>query len=323
MRIADETAIGLPTGTSSLAQVGGIAVAQLAYEILDGAPARQSGTMCVRITRRRDTQAAALLQQLRRWRRRRADGRRAVRWWRTSAAAAGQLDAYNFGPLHVTDVEVDIRLTRSLRQAFLLEARAPQSVRRGKDVRVRLRAQRVNGAKFSRYVKVHVPRGTPRGPRYLTFTGTSSDISGASDSLDLSLEDLLGGEEGDASDESGPRTLGELRAAIEGIHRTDGVTASFRPLDGGSGESPTGAEAVAQRERQVLRDSRPAVQRRGEGPGPRPLSADVAGSVSVEVVLDLQRRGLRRFGLGYLGRGVARAARGRGPLRARLSRTSR
>src|SRR5205085_10724668 len=103
-QIADETAVGQPTGVSSLTQVGPVAVAQAAYDILRGSPARQSGEMCVRITLRErkaplrfcntyvggspSAPAAPLVADF--------------------AAAAGLLDAYNFGTPHVVAADVTL-----------------------------------------------------------------------------------------------------------------------------------------------------------------------------------------------------------------------
>src|SRR3954451_7253421 len=136
--IADETAVGQPTGTSSLTQVGPVSVTQAAYDILRGSPARQSGQMCVRITVRErkaplrfcntyvggspTAPAAPLVADF--------------------AAASGLLDAYNFGALHVTGASASLKLRRDLRQAYLLGASAPTVVRRGHDVKVRVLAQR-------------------------------------------------------------------------------------------------------------------------------------------------------------------------------------
>jgi len=257
MGIADETGIGLPTGTSSLAQVGSIAVAQLSYEIIDGAPADQSGSMCINIAIAETRKPLSVCNSYVGG----GGGEQTVGGGPLVAdftSAISTLDAYNFGPLHIKSVDVDIKLSRSLRQAFLFGAIGPQVVRRGHDYRFRLRARKVNGPRLSRHVRVHVPKGMAPGPRYLTFTGTSADISSSPlDALSLSLDDLLGGlDEGDTGeDDSGPKTIGALRAAIAGIHREDGVTASFRPL-ASSGDSllpPEGRERIAQTERPVMR----------------------------------------------------------------------
>jgi hypothetical protein len=236
--IADETAIGQPTGTSSLTQVGPVAVAQAAYNILRGSPARQSGEMCVRITIRErkaplrfcntyvggspSSPAAPLVADF--------------------AAATGLLDAYNFGTLHVAAVAVNLKLRRDLRQAYLLAATAAPRVRRGSDVKVRILAQRVRGARFTRTVKVHIPRDLKKGTHILSLTGTAADATaGQDDAQDLSSTFTISLGDGDDSDndDPGPRSVEELAQAVAGLAREDGVTASFRRpgSDSASGES--------------------------------------------------------------------------------------
>jgi hypothetical protein len=212
-------------------------VAQAAYDILRGSPARQSGKMCVRITIR--------------------EAKRPLRFCNTYvggspsapaaplvadfAAATGQLDAYNFGALHVTRVDVDMELRRELRQAYILDASAPRSARRGRDITVRIRGQRVRGAKFTKKVRVHVPRDLGTGEHVLTLTGTPADaVAGEGDAQDLAstFTITLGDDVGD-EDDPGPRTVAQLSDAVAAIAREDGVTASFRDPGDDSGDSAT------------------------------------------------------------------------------------
>jgi hypothetical protein len=246
VEIADETLAGQPTGSSSLTQVGPVAVAQAAYDILRGSPTRQSGEMCVRITIRErkaplrfcntyvggspSSPAAPLVADF--------------------AAASGLLDTYNFGTLHVTAAAVSLKLRRDLHQAYLLAAAAPTHVRRGSDVKVRILAQRVRGARFTRTVKVHIPRYLKKGTHILSLTGTAADaVAGQGDSQDLSSTFTISlGDSDDSSDnDPGPRDLDELAQAFAGLAREDGVTASFRDPGDSSGDSATS-------EIEVLRD---------------------------------------------------------------------
>jgi hypothetical protein len=246
VQIADETSVGQPTGSSSLTQVGPVAVAQAAYDILGGSPARQSGEMCMRITLRErkaplrfcntyvggspTSPAAPLVADF--------------------AAGTGLLDAYNFGTLHVTSAAVTLKLRRELDQAYLLAADAPTDVRRGSDVKVRILAQRVRGAKLTKTVTVHIPRYLKKGTHILTLTGTPADaVAGSGDAQDLaSTFTITLGDDGDQSDDDpGPRDVSELAQTFAGIAREDGVTASFRDPDDSSGDSATS-------EIEVLRD---------------------------------------------------------------------
>jgi hypothetical protein len=138
VEIADETALGLPTGTSALSLVGGAAIAQAASTILRGSPSRQTGDMCAKITVRERKEPFKFCN-------------RYVTRGASEDEAGGlgvggpmvgdfieavtAMDDYNFAALHVTGVEVGIRVRRGLRQAFLLKGSAPDVVRRGRTIR--------------------------------------------------------------------------------------------------------------------------------------------------------------------------------------------
>jgi hypothetical protein len=259
MRIADESALGLPTGTSALTQVGSVGVAEVVYDLLRGTPLRQSGSMCVHIRLRErprpvgfcNTYAGGSL----------GSGAGAALVADFSAATA-QLDAFNFGPLHVTGADVQIRLRRSLRQAYLLEARAPERVRRGRTVRVSVLAQRVNGPQLRRTIRVRIPAATPIGRRRIRLEGTPGDAGGSlGDALSgiIDLGSLIdpGVDPGDGG--TGPRTVKALAAGVAGVHRYDGVTAAILPLTGAAADNPdagipSGPEGIAQKARGVYRD---------------------------------------------------------------------
>ncbi|MCW3013007.1 MAG: hypothetical protein JWO02_99 [Solirubrobacterales bacterium] len=262
-QIADEGALGLPTGASALTQVGAIAISEVAYELLHGVPLRQSGSMCVSI-------GVVGLPKPMRFCNNYNGGSLGVGGGAALAndfgAATSEIDAYNFGPVRITGVDVDIKLRRSLRQAYLLKATAPRTVRRGKKVKVKLFAQRVNGPKLTRTISVAIPKGTPLGVRRLQLTGAASD-GGASleDALTsiLDIGSLFGGDTGATDGGTGPRSLKALAKYVTGVHRYDGVTVSLPPLGAAaaldatgdpSADTPTGPEAVAQKERETYRD---------------------------------------------------------------------
>jgi hypothetical protein len=264
VQLADERDVGMPTGVSPLGLVGSAAVAQAAYNILHGSPVRESGDMCVSIAARElatpmhfcntyvgagagsggaDSPALAGASLV-------AD----------FGSAASDVDSFVLGPLHITSVNVDLKLRRALQEAFLASGTAPHRVRRGTDVTVHVRLARIGGGRISRAFKVHVPRGMPFGPRELVLTGTPSDAAGGGLSA---LASLLGIGSGGTGDDGGPRSISALAREISAIHRYDGVTASFRPpqSSGAPTDAPTNADAlpagpegVALRERPVYRD---------------------------------------------------------------------
>jgi hypothetical protein len=237
LEIADETAAGQPTGASSLTQVGPVAIAQAAYEILRGSPARQSGEMCVRVTLR-ERQAPLRFCNTYVGGSPSAAGAPLVADF---AGAVGLLDTYNFGVLHVTGVDVNLELRRELRQAYLLSAARPRRARRGHDITLRVRAQHVRGPRFTKRIRVHVPKGLSAGEHVLTLTGTPADAAaGDAEAQDLaSTFTVTLGDEGGSSDDPGPRTLAALAEAFAATAREDGVTASFRDPGDSDGETAT------------------------------------------------------------------------------------
>jgi hypothetical protein len=266
VEIADETALDLPTGTSSLSLVGAGAVAQAGSTILGGgAPSRQTGHLCVRIQLR---ERKAPLRFCNRYVTRGGlEGDEGAGLGVAGPMATDfldavtQLDEFNFGTLAVTNVEVNLKARRGLRQAFLVKASAPDVARRGRTLRVRARIQQVRGPAEWRTIRVRVPRGMPSGPRELLLQGAPSDEAAG---LEIDLSELLFGfeeeEDGESTAETGPRTLGALARSIARIGRYDGVKASFVPPDEDDlsleelGEDPDGPEGIARREREVYED---------------------------------------------------------------------
>jgi hypothetical protein len=222
-RIADEGDVGLPAGISPLGLAGTAAVAEAAGTVLAGAPARQSGDMCVRVTLRE------LRAPLRFCNEYAVDGvvpnSLAGAAVVDMAAAVSVLDTYRFGTLHPTAVEVALRARAGLAQAFITGATVPSRVRRGHMLRVRLHMRHTGtGARSTRTIRVRVPLATPRGSRTLRLAGPPADVGGNPDDPgDLSVVF----EEPDTGEDPGPRSLAELRDAFAALGRSYGVTATF------------------------------------------------------------------------------------------------
>jgi hypothetical protein len=258
VNVADETALGNPTGISSLALVGAAATSQAATTALGEVPARQSAEMCamfrlageelsLKFCNRyvmRDAALGGLSAEL-------GAGGPMVS---DLIEAISIIDGYDFGVVDMESVEVNLTMRRGLRQAYLLKARGPKTVRRGRTARLRVQIQAVRGARSWRTVNVKVPRGMPRGRRLLTLTGPDTDEAGV---LEIDLAEALFGEE--ESDIGGPRTIDRLRKEVASIGRYDGIEASFEPPGGSDPlddleEAPGGPEGVAQKPRKVYRD---------------------------------------------------------------------
>lgn len=242
--VADETGVGLPTGSSALSAAAPIAVTQAAYELLDGAPARESGSMCVAISVRGRARplgfcntyviadAAGLLAAV-------TGSSPSTDASATPAAgvlmatdlgqAVSDIDSYSFAPPHITSVKVDVNLHVGQDQAYLMGARPLGVARRGGLARLRVRLRRVGGAPVTRMITVRVPRRLRRGPATITLSGTAADgpnslPGGLGATIDLSGG---GGPVGRDPGDPGPRSLRSLAAEIASLHRFDGVSAAF------------------------------------------------------------------------------------------------
>jgi hypothetical protein len=222
-RIADEGDVGLPAGISPLGLASAAAVADAAGTVLAGAPARQTGDMCVTVTLRE------LRTPLHVCNRYAVDGQGpnalAGAAVADMAAAVSLLDGYHFGTLHPTAVEVGLRTRAGLEQAFITGATAASRVRRGRMLRVLLHLRHIGtGARSTRMVRVRVPLDTPRGARTLRLTGSAADIGSNPDDpngLSIVFDDEPTGEN------PGPASLDALRTAFERLGRSDGITATL------------------------------------------------------------------------------------------------
>ncbi|HEV2776665.1 MAG TPA: hypothetical protein VGV90_13810, partial [Solirubrobacteraceae bacterium] len=237
-QIADEGDIGLPNGSSPLSLAAAAATAEAAASILDGAPARQTGELCVKATLRE------LRTPLRVCNTFAIDGtsQNALAGPAATdvAAAVAVLESYRFGTLHVTAMEIALRVRRGMRQAFITGARLPRVVRRGSTIAIRLALRHTGtGRRSTRAVRLRVPLGVPTGRRTLRLIGTPAD-PGSDPSQDGGDDlTLVFDEEEEGGDDGGPQSLAELRSSFLALGRYTGVVA----LLGGQ-------------ERQLLRDPR-------------------------------------------------------------------
>ncbi|HEX2085265.1 MAG TPA: hypothetical protein VHF89_06245 [Solirubrobacteraceae bacterium] len=257
VEVADENALGQPTGVSALALVGSALTGQAATSVLGEIPARQSGEMCAYFHLHGEERPLRFCNRYVM----RDGGITAEGGLGNGGAmvsdfleAVSLIDNYEFGVLDMRAVELNLTLRRGLRQAYMIKASGPKVVRRGGVARVRVQIQAVRGAVSSRTIEVKVPRRMPRGPRILTLAGPGTDEAGVFE-IDLT-EALFGDEEEDLF---GPRTVDKLRQAVARIGRYDGVEASFEPPGGEDEEdlgedAPDGGERAAQRPRRVYRD---------------------------------------------------------------------
>jgi hypothetical protein len=224
VNVADESAVDLPLGTSPLTQIAPLAVAQALSSLLASQPARQTATMCARIT----------LQELERPLRfcnryvsnALSEGDDGSLANAVTSGAGGDLlealsdvDAYNGRPPHVTGVTARVVVSRGAHQAFLQRIRAPRRVRAGQTARVSLTLQEVRGSTIERSYRVRIPAGLHRGRHALRLTG--HDVDGGDDSFATTI---IIGDVGSDFGSRGPRSLSALADQVRGISRYDGVT---------------------------------------------------------------------------------------------------
>ena len=140
--------------------------------------------------------------------------------------ALGLIDGYKASELHVTGVEVNVKVGRGQDQAYLRSVRLPRRGKAGHSVTATLALRHVRGRLERRKVRVKIPADVRPGRRRLVFTGTDvdageGDLSGLFGSFEIDFE--FGSTGGDL----GPPNVRALVASIERIGRYDGV--SVRP----------------------------------------------------------------------------------------------
>ena len=231
--VVDEADVGQPAGGSALSIAAAAAAAEAASAILAGAPARQTGELCVKVSLRE------LRKPLRICNAYAVDGTSANALAgpvaTDVAAAVAVLESYRFGTLHPTGMEIAVRVRRGLRQAFITRASVPPIARRGRTIAVRLSLRYTgSGRRSTRTVRMRIPLDAPTGKRTLQLIGTPAD-AGSDPSEDEGLS-LVFGDDGGENDgqNGGPQSLAEIRETLLDLARYDGVVARLggeeRPL---------------------------------------------------------------------------------------------
>jgi hypothetical protein len=220
--VADETDLDNPTGFTGLGAVAPLAIAQATGTVMQSAPGRLSGRMCLTIRFRErprnparfcnrylsstifDPMAGPLSNPI------------AFPAAFDASDAIALIEAYEGKTPHVTSLRARVDVRRGERLAFLRGVDAPRRVRAGQRVSLKVKLQRIRGATFTKRFSVRIPRVKP-GRRTLSLNGFEE----TSDETDL-LEILLGAEDDDTL-EDGPARLNDLIDEIAGLSRWDGV----------------------------------------------------------------------------------------------------
>jgi hypothetical protein len=227
-RVADETQVGNPAGSSAASGLAAVAAGQASYEAMRGSPSRQSGAMCMQITIAERAEPLGFCNTY-------------VGGTPGEAGVVGSpmvsdvseavslVDDYQFASLHVKSIAIDLRARRGLSQALLLGLRGPHVLHRGRTYRFKALLRRVRGPKLTKTLKLHVSRGVHRGFAQLVIRGTAADSSGEPSDEDLSI--ILGFDDEESSS-VGPKSIRALAHAVASIHRYDGVTVDVRGSGG-------------------------------------------------------------------------------------------
>jgi hypothetical protein len=226
--VADETGVGTPDGSSALSMVAPAAVAQAIATAFNGAPARETGQLCLHVQVRE--LHGKLLHFCKRYVMN--GGATGPDFPPPLAMAIGsdvsdaisQIDAARFAPLHVTDVSAYVTIARGLRLATILAARGPRTVRPGHTARIALRVRIYQGPLKTLRFRLLIPPDAPSGGHDIRLIGTPADGDGG-DGPGILIRLILGGDSGNGPQD--PQSPGELLASIDSMGGYDGVIAKL------------------------------------------------------------------------------------------------
>ncbi len=220
--VADEADVGNPAGVSALSEVAPLAIVQAITTAFDGAPAEETGRLCLRIRVRESRQ---LLHFCKRYV---VSGQissdlpppLALTIASDAGNALGEIDQARFARLHVTSLAAGVTIQRGLRLATMRGARGPRTVRPGHTARIALRVRVARGPLRTIRFRLHVPSDVSAGTQTLRLSGSA--LQGADGGGD-SLLSLLGGSGGDGPPPA--QSFDEVAAVIAHLGSYDGVTA--------------------------------------------------------------------------------------------------
>jgi hypothetical protein len=215
--VSDERELDLPP---ALDEVGNLALAQATSAALRSLPPRVTSSLCLRIQVRERPRPLGFCNSYFD-----SDGP-----FLDYSRAVELTEAYSFAPLHLTSVSARLRLRRGVREAFLLRGWAPRRVHRGQRIRIRLRIQKRRAGSRLISFRFRVPRHLGLGRHVLTLTSTQPTSPGQG--LEISLEDIFGGDGSGPSNDESITSLDELAGRIAAIRHRQGLRGTFRRRGG-------------------------------------------------------------------------------------------
>jgi hypothetical protein len=220
--IVDEVDLGDPAGRGALPGIASLAVAQAVTTAFDGAPAQETGTLCL------TARVRELRRPLRICNRHVAQGALnpglpiplAVVMGAEVASALSNVSSARFAALHLTRIDAAATVERGLRLATIRAARVSRRVvRPGQRVRVALRVRLLRGPLRTLRFRLRIPRDTPPGPRTLQLAGTPvEDLRGLDEDILSFLTDLFSQGMG-----PGAQTMREVVRRVERLEYYDGI----------------------------------------------------------------------------------------------------
>jgi hypothetical protein len=220
--VADESALNHPSGLAALSLVTSIAVSDRVFTALGSSGGRSYGRLCMRIEIR---ESPAPMRFCNRYV---GDGQflggTEVAMGGDAATAATLVERFDRRQIHVERVRARLEVDEGLRFARLRRARAPFRVTPGERIRVRIAYQRPRERLQSSSFTMRVPRSLKPGFRTLKLRGSGPDPGNAS--LEAIFSAGFGAEFGFGTPQS-PPTIDQLRAAVAGIRRWDGIRATI------------------------------------------------------------------------------------------------
>jgi hypothetical protein len=225
VQVADESAVDLSAGYSPLSLVAPLAVSDASARILRSVPSRETGSMCVRITLAGQTEPLRVcnryVTQL--------PGGVGGGMADDLANAILAIDDAEYAPLSVERLDAELDLRRGARQAYMLGASLPRTVRRGGLASVSLRARMLRGPIKRFAFKLRIPHSLAPGEHVLTLSGPNADESGE---IGGEVGDIVIFDGSDEGDGAPARSFDELKSQIGQISRWDGVVARFSGAGG-------------------------------------------------------------------------------------------
>jgi hypothetical protein len=207
MQVGDERRLGLGSGLDLGTSLG---LSDAVVSVLRTAPFELTSRVCVEI---RVRQARRPLGYCKRY----FDS---FELFADVSTAMNLVDGYRYGPLDVLGVSIRAGVRPGVREAFILNAKAPRRVNPGQQVRIRLQLQRSRAGRFGIAFPYRIPPGLKPGRRTLTVRGTGAGGFALEEIFAL----IFGGGGGGGRP---PRSVDELAVRISELGSADGVRLTF------------------------------------------------------------------------------------------------